>query len=62
MNHFSQQPNMSHISQCKPLDLPQGAVERFRRLIDWRYGQEVHYTLTDKALAMLAYRGKDEAV
>ncbi len=19
MNHFSQQPNMSHISQCKPL-------------------------------------------
>ncbi len=20
MNHFSQQPNMSHISQCKPLE------------------------------------------
>ncbi len=24
MNHFSQQPNMSHISQCKPLE----ALER----------------------------------
>ncbi len=25
MNHFSQQLNMSHISQCKPLDA-QGAL------------------------------------
>jgi RNA polymerase sigma-32 factor len=40
------------------LDLPLDEVERFRQLVDWRYGEETRYTLTDKALALLAYRGE----
>ncbi len=44
------------------LGLPLERVEHIRQLIDWRHGQEVRYTLTDKALAMFAYRGKDKAV
>jgi hypothetical protein len=40
------------------LNLPLEAVERFRQLIDWRYGEETRYTLTDKALALLACRGE----
>ncbi len=43
------------------LDVPQGAVERFRRLIDWRYDEETRYTLTEEALALLDEQEDDKA-
>lgn len=42
------------------LNLPLEEVERLRQLVDERFSEEVRYTLTDKAVAMLAYRGKGE--
>lgn len=43
------------------LNLPLEAVERLRQLIDWRYGHEIRYTLTDEALALLDEQKDDKA-
>lgn len=43
------------------LNLPPEAVERLRQLIDWRYGHEIRYTLTDEALALLDEQMDDKA-
>ncbi len=45
MNHFSQQLNMSHISQCKPLD----AAVYFAELIDLPLNAHltIHWVGTD---------------
>ena len=37
------------------------AVERFRQILDWRYGQDACYMLTDQALAMFDEREENQA-